>query len=277
METDTRYYFIDEAGDGVLFSRSGKVLVDTNGCSRFFILGLLEVPDRVTLKERFETLRTQLISDPYFKNVPSMQPESRKTTLAFHAKDDLPEIRREVFQILYHTQGLRFYAVVTDKRCVLQYVRLCNQREPKYRYHPNELYNYLTQHLFSQRIHPQSHYEIIFSKRGKSGKTDALRRAIEYAPDGLQNRGEGARRVPKEVSLNVSAATPKESAGLQAVDYFLWALQRFYERGEDRYMNYLWEPAFRFVHDLDDTRMIDSGMYWTQNNPLTLDALQERK
>ena len=32
-----------------------------------------------------------------------------------------------------------------------------------------------------------------------------------------------------------------------------WALQRLYERREDRYVELLW-PSFGVVHDLDDTR-----------------------
>lgn len=50
---------------------------------------------------------------------------------------------------------------------------------------------------------------------------------------------------------------------LQATDYFLWALQRFYEKGEDRYLSYLW-PLFRLVRDLDDTRRHPYGEYYTQ-------------
>lgn len=110
----SRHYFVDEGGDGILFSRKGKVLVGTEGCSRFFILGLLDVPDPAALKVRFDELRAQLMSDSYFKNVPSMQPHARKTALAFHAKDDLPEVRRDVFQVLRDTEGLRFFAVVAD-------------------------------------------------------------------------------------------------------------------------------------------------------------------
>ena len=74
----------------------------------------------------------------------------------------------------------------------------------------------------------------------------------------------------------VSAATPKEHAGLQAVDYFIWALQRLYERGEDRYLVYLWQ-AFGLVHDMDDTRETHYGVYYTQNKPLTAETLRERK
>jgi hypothetical protein len=40
---------------------------------------------------------------------------------------------------------------------------------------------------------------------------------------------------------------------LQAVDYFLWALQRMYERAEDRYFEYLREH-YRLIMDFDDRR-----------------------
>ena len=79
METSIRHYFIDEGGDGTLFSRNGKVLVGTPGCSRFFVLGLLEVPDPAALQHTFDGLRAELMNDPYFNNVPSMQADARKT------------------------------------------------------------------------------------------------------------------------------------------------------------------------------------------------------
>ncbi len=269
-------YYVDEGGDSTLFSRTGKVLVGTEGCSRFFILGLLDVPDPVTLKERFDRLRAQLMSDSYFNDVPSMQPSKRKTAVAFHAKDDLPEVRRDVFRILHETEGLRFYAVVADKLCVLEYVRQRNKREPDYRYHPNELYDYLTGKLFNERLRQHGRYDVVFSKRGKSGRTDALRKAIEVSPNLLQTQDILNYNSLQHVSLNVSAATPKEYVGLQAVDYFIWALQRLYERGEDRYLAYLWQ-AFGLVHDIDDTRNTEYGVYYTQNKPLTAETLKGRK
>ncbi|MCX6036580.1 MAG: hypothetical protein NTW99_01550, partial [Chloroflexi bacterium] len=64
-----------------------------------------------------------------------------------------------------------------------------------------------------------------------------------------------------------------ECASLQAADYFLWALQRFYERREDRFLDFIW-PAVRLVHDLDDTRQNAYGVYYTQKKPLTLAALE---
>ena len=267
-----RHYFVDEGGDSTLFSKTGKTLVGTEGCSRFFILGLLDVPDPMALNDRFDELRARLMSDSYFKSVPSMQPDKRKTALAFHAKDDLPEVRRDVFQILRDTEGLRFFAVVADKLSALEYVRQRNKREPAYRYHPNELYDYLTERLFRERLHQSSGYNIIFSKRGKSDRTAALHRALEAARSHFVTQQE----ITSRASLNIAVATPKEHAGLQAVDYFIWALQRLYERGEDRYLTYLWQ-AFGLVHDIDDTRKTDYGVYYTQNKPLTAEALRGKK
>lgn len=267
-----RHYFVDEGGDGILFSRKGEVRVGTEGCSRFFILGLLDVSDPLILKERFDELRTRLMSDPYFRSVPSMQPDERKTVVAFHAKDDLPEVRRDVFRILRDTEGLRFFAVVADKLSVLEYVRQRNKREPDYRYHPNELYDSLVRHLFKEKLYQGNEYEIVFSKRGKSDRTDALRQALETA----QSQFFVQPHITSDVSLNITVKTPKEHAGLQAVDYFIWALQRLYERGEDRYLAYLWR-GFGFVHDIDDTRKTPHGVYYTQNNPLTAETLKGKK
>ena len=259
-----------------MFSGTGKVLIGTEGCSRFFMLGLLDVSDPATLQHTFDDLRAQLMSDSYFNGVPSMQAKARKTAVAFHAKDDLPEVRRDVFRLLRDTEGLHFFAIVADKLSVLEYVRQRNKREPAYRYHPNELYDYLTGRLFKERLRQSNRYDIIFSKRGKSGRTDSLRRAIEFAPDILRNQNNLPRNVLTDVPMNVSAAIPEEYAGLQAVDYFVWALQRLYERGEDRYVEYLWR-AFRLVHDIDDTCKRDYGVYYTQKKPLNAAALKWRE
>ena len=212
------------------------------------------------------------MNDPYFRDVPSMQEKARKTANAFHAKDDVPEVRREVYRLLRNMEGLRFSAVVTDKRRVLEYVRHRNESNPDYRYHPNELYDYLIPRLFKERLHQSNRYHIIFSKLGKSNRTVALRQGLEKARDSSVKR----QNIASDAFLKVSVGTPKQQAGLQAVDYFVWALQRLYERGEDRYVKYLWR-AFRLVQDIDDRRQAGNGMYYTQKKPLDAATLEWRK
>lgn len=269
---DTRHYFVDEGGDGTLFASKGRVIIGTPGCSRFFMLGLLDVLDPVALQISMDNLRAQLLNDTYFRNVPSMQPAGGKTAQAFHAKDDLPEIRREVFNLLRGLDGLRFFAVVTDKLSVLDFVRQQNKRKPSYRYNPNELYDYLTRRLFKDRLHQDGSYEIMFSKRGKSDRTAALQNALEAA----RLRFAEQWNVTSNAPLHVTAGTPQTHAGLQAVDYFTWALQRLYESGEDRYVEYLWS-SFHLVQDIDDQRKAGYGTYYTQKKPLDAAVLAWRK
>ncbi|WP_295392575.1 hypothetical protein [uncultured Thiodictyon sp.] len=68
-------YFVDEAGDPTLFNTKGQLIVGNEGCSRYFILGKLEIDDPKGLSAQLVTLRQDLLADPYFRAVPSMQPE----------------------------------------------------------------------------------------------------------------------------------------------------------------------------------------------------------
>jgi hypothetical protein len=132
----TCHYFVDEAGDGTLFNKRKRVVVGREGCSSYFILGVLEVAEPKSLHEALEDLRADLRMDPYLAKVPSMQPEQRKTALAFHAKNDCAEVRREVYRLLVEHE-LKFFAVVRDKQTIVEKVREHNQKKLAYRYHPN--------------------------------------------------------------------------------------------------------------------------------------------
>lgn len=265
-----RNYFVDEAGDPVLFNRRKQLVVGNAGCSSYFIVGNADIDEPVKISQELEELRTQLLADPYFKGVPSVQPEQKKTAFGFHAKDDLPEIRREVFHWLVN-QPVRFYAVVRDKRVIAQKVREHNQTRPTYRYHPNQLYDRCVSRLFKERLHKDDGYKIYFARRGSSDRTEALRKAIEAARESFYRKWGIVGTAP----IQIIASEPPKVPCLQIADYFLWALQRFYERSEDRFFNML-ASKVGLVHDVDDTRTSPAGTYYTQNNPLTL-AVRAKK
>ena len=262
-----RFYFVDEAGDPVLFGKRGQVIINTDGCSRFFILGILDCNQPDKLSNELDELRQNLLADEYFKKVPSMQPEARKTYVAFHAKDDIPEVRHEVFSML-RKADVKFLAVVRRKDKVLEYVRQRNMSDPHYKYNPNELYDYMVRVLFRNLLHKEDHYEITFAKRGNQDRTEALRNSLIQAQRRFAEKW-GSSYINSEIYIHAKSSF--QSGGLQAVDYFLWSLQRFYERHEDRYLEYLW-PKYSLVHDLDDTRKAKYGVYYDKKRPLTLAA-----
>jgi hypothetical protein len=261
---EVRYYFVDESGDPVLFSGSGSILLGTPGCSRFFILGLLDVRDPAALSRDMEALRHRLIDDPYFANVPSMRSDSGKTALAFHAKDDLPEVRREVFALLMRHE-MRFHAVVRDKKAVLAWAREKLAIEPSFRYRPSSLYETMVSRLFKTRLHVTDEYQVFFARRQKGDRVVALRNALDLARRRFRRT---YNRFAPHGLLVLTVLSPFQRAELQAVDYFLWALQRAYEKGEDRFVKLLW-PAFGAVHDVDDTREARYGVYYNKKRPLS--------
>ena len=200
-----QYYFVDEAGDPVLFNQRKQIVVGKEGCSTYFILGLLQVPDPTTLGHELLDLRRQLLADPYFKNVQSMQPVRRKTAIAFHAKDDIPEIRREVFNLIMK-HDVRFFAVVRDKRRIVQIVREHNLKQPQYRYQHNHLYDKCVSRLFKDRLHKEDAYRIVFAKRGRSDRTEALLNSLETARQKFRQSWGVSATAPIEVVPSVSAS-----------------------------------------------------------------------
>jgi len=262
-------YFVDEAGDPVLFNRKKQVVIGREGCSRYFLLGKLRIADPTGLTEELDRLRASLLADPYFRSVPSMQPEQGKTAVAFHAKDDLPEVRREVYRLLM-SHDVWFHAVVREKRALLEDVRRRNAKQPDYRYRSDELYDQLVSHLFVGRLHKHPAYRIHFATRGSSDRSRAFGEALEKARRSFSRKW----KIPSDAPATVHQADPRQTAGLQAVDYFLWALQRMYERREPRWLEYVW-PRVSLVRDLDDRRQKGYGVYYAQKNPLTLDKMKE--
>lgn len=256
-----RYCYVDEAGDPTLFNGRGRVLIGSEGCSKYFMMGALEVADPAALAVDLDALRTKLLADPYFRGVPSMQPQARKTASAFHAKDDVAEVRREVFSVLLRHE-LSFFAVIRDKAQVLSYVQSRNQVDTSYRYQPNELYDTLVARLFKNRLHLTPEVDVCFAARGQSDRSAALGTALNRARSRFESRWQ--REV--QATIHARQSTPSREAGLQAVDYFLWALQRYYERGESRFAELVW-PRVGVVHAVDEIEAAAYGTYYTKKKP----------
>lgn len=267
-------YFVDEAGDTTLFGRYGKVLVGTEAVSRFFMVGRLEVEDAAALDADVTALRAELLADPLLKAVPSMQPATGKTALFFHAKDDVPEVRHAVFKLLLKHE-MRFSAVVKEKHHMLADVRAHEAANPKFRYNADGhgVYDDLIARLFGRFGEFGAQRHITFAVRGSKPRTAALKTVLDNIDKGF----EGDFGFAPHGHTVVRSCYPPQSAGLQACDYLLWALQRFYERNEERYLQAMW-PKFMRVLDLDAPapktkgKPVYAGVEFNEKHPLTLES-----
>lgn len=262
-------YFVDETGDGVIFDNKGRNLVGTGKVQDYFILGMVECLTMDALKKDLTDLRAQLLADPYFKGVPSMQLEAGKTARFFHAKDDLPEVRREVYRIL-KDHDFTFYAVVRTMSVVARRVREQNQRDPTYRYRSTELYDSAVRRLFDKKLHTRPAFDVIFASRGKA-RTQALREHLLHA----QKKSLKAAGTYPDAAIHVRAMPSYQHEGLQLADYCLWALQRLFTKGEDRFLSLIWNNVGLIV-DADDVSEKPYGTYHNRKRP-PLDAMGIKK
>jgi hypothetical protein len=279
--------FVDEAGTPTMFHESGKVIVDTFGCSRFFILGKLEVENPVALAGKLTALRQQMLADPMFASTESFKPERKKTAVAFHAKDDLPEVRFRVFDLLRQCgDQLRFYAVVCDKIKLHEAEAAKRAGQPGYRFNENSVYDFLMRELFGKFHRLADRYEVCVARRGNSTRNEAIKTALGHAEVDFEKKFGFRRSHPDAWTVTVQQS--KDNSCLQAVDYFLWALQRFYEVKwnaatkqpqldsktglvirEDRFLNAVW-PQVGEIHDLHFGPA--HGTFFNQKQPLTTEV-----
>lgn len=210
--------YVDEAGDPTLFGRKrgSGCIVGSDGCSNYFIMGKLEVIDPSHLTDELAKLHQQLLADPYFAGVESFKPERKRTALGFHAKNDLPEVRYQVFQLLRgQGRNVRFHAVIADKQTIAREEIKRRKSDPKARFDQNSLYDGLIRELYSKFHGMADEYHVCIAKRGKSDRTSALKQAIEHAENDFESKF-GFRRG----SWHINVSTPEQTACLASCRLF---------------------------------------------------------
>jgi hypothetical protein len=200
--------------------------------------------------------------------ISSMKSEAQKTAILFHAKDDAPEVRLEVYRLLsrHHFKAI---AAVKDKQKVLHYALNRRAADSGYRYNPNELYDFLARRIFRENLHLAKSCEICFAIRGNKPRTTALGTSLEIA----QRKFMDKHGIQQASTLSIVPKYSRDDPCLQAVDYLLWALQRLYELREDRYFETM-KDFYSLIIDIDDTRRHEYGEYFNQGNPLNLSSIK---
>ncbi|MDZ4852280.1 MAG: DUF3800 domain-containing protein [Pirellulaceae bacterium] len=253
-------FYVDEAGDGILFGPMGRNRLDDPDAPKFFMLGMVRCTVDAEAEAALSALRASLLANPLYATIHTMRPSVQKTARSFHAKDDHAEVRAKVFEALLGLD-FKFFAVIKDMRSVLRYVEGRNQMHANYRYHPNELYDLTVRMLFKNQLHKHDQYEITFARRGASDRTKALVTQLDLARQAfIAQHGRASNS-----SLGIHPAYPWQRPCLQIADYCLWALQRCYERHECRFLQAIWNKV-SFIHDVDDPRKT-YGSFLTRNSP----------
>jgi hypothetical protein len=155
---------------------------------------------------------------------------------------------------------------IRRKQQLAEHYKLIHPRTGK-KLKPNALYNVvydgLVAKIFRNKLHSADKINIVIARRGKSERHEALRNALNKA--GRSFEAKYGKRAFSPTTISSAAAA--KSAGLQVVDYYLWAMQRLYERGQERFFRAL-ESQYRLTMDLDDKRNNPCGEWYSDANKL---------
>lgn len=243
------YCFVDESGDPIFFDRKGSDLVKKGEASPIFMVGYIEVHDNKSLSGVINSLHDEIAGDEYLKSIPSFS----KSVKHFHAKDDSPEIREKVFKVIKSLE-LKTFIIVARKDSE-QFIKRFNGK-------PENLYTYCVEKLFENRLHLYSDIDIYFSKMGNVVRENNMKSAISNAMYNFRSKW----GKENESNIRLFIQEPSQMAGLQVVDYLLWAVYRVFVKEEIRYFNFLKEK-YSLIHDIFDSVRYP-GTYYTKDNPL---------
>lgn len=250
--------FLDEAGDTTFFGKGKITIVGSEGVSKAFIIGMVKFKEPLQpLREKIINLQNEVIKDPYFKDIPSIQKKVNSKGYYFHATDDIPEVRKIFFEFI-NSINLSFEAVVGRKIYEIFYKKH-NSREV-------EFYADLLSHLLKNKLQIGGKLILNISERGKSTKNKNLLLALRKAKDRFNKKNPDKETVT-QVVFNIQSQT-KEPL-LNIADYLCWSVQRVFERGEVRYYNYIKEKISLVIDLFDSSKYEGNKHYYKGKNILT--------
>jgi len=248
----TQWFFVDESGDPTFYDRQGNLIVGQPGCSSILILGFIETQTPDAIRKAVLDLKSEVVNDPYFRDFPSIQ----QTTIAFHAKNDLPEIRYRFFKLI---SGLDIRAQFIVARKV--------ERVFRNRFNAQEtaFYDHLVSLLFQNALHRVENNLIYFSKRGSRDRQAPLLNAIQLGLERFMAKW----NVKPASTFSVQAQTPVGEPCLSVIDYMNWAVYRAFNRREMRYYRTVEEKVDLLV-DLYDIGNYPNNWY-SHRNPFDIE------
>ncbi|MGB3150386.1 MAG: DUF3800 domain-containing protein, partial [Maribacter sp.] len=250
--------FLDEAGDTTFYGKGKKNIIGENGVSNVFILGMVKVKDPLDdVRNKINILQDKIVGDEFY-HVPSVLKKIKTSGYYLHATDDIPEVRKEMFDLM-KTINCSFEAVVGRKDI--------ERYETKHKGKEEYLYADLLSHLLKNKLSKHDKIVLHISERGKSTKNHNLELAFLKAKQRF-SKINGDKETKTKVVFNVNY--PTKDPLLNLADYFCWTIQRVFERGEMRYYNFLKEQI-KVVIDLYDTDNYAGwkNYYDNSKNPLT--------
>ena len=245
-KTKVRYFFVDESGDPVFYNKKKKLIIEKAGVAPILMIGYIRTNHPEILRKELSNLRKKFIDSGFYDEYPSF----KKTKIAFHAKDDVPEIRKEVFDLISKLNFMAMIVVARKKESIF---------EKRHKKNTNKFYFDIVQKLFKESLHKSKKNVIYFSRKDNKTRQKLFDDAIELAKLTFSNEND----IEVNSHIEVLIQTPSDETCLQIIDYVNWAIYRAYTKGEMRYFNII-KDKIALIHDIYDYKAEDR--WYTKKN-----------
>jgi hypothetical protein len=250
--------FLDEAGDTTFYGKGKVQILGTEGVSKCFILGMLKINEPLEdVRKKVLDLQDQIASDSYFSGIPSIEKKKIKNSYYLHAKDDVPEVRKLMYDLI-KSINCSFECVVARKIYFI-YENTHNGSE-------SDFYADLLSHLLKNKFSKYKTLVLNIATRKKCTTHTNLQSGLNKASDRAKAKNPCAENGCKIV-FNIQEPTTEPL--LNITDYFCWAIQRVFEKGETRYYEYISEKVSLVLDLYDSSRFKGSRNYYTSKKKLT--------
>lgn len=228
LPAHTYHRFLDEAGDTTFYGKGKIPIIGSEGVSGSFLMGMLTLNESVVeVRNKVMELQRQIVNDSYFRAVPSIQKKKNTMGYFLHAKDDVPEVRKMVFDLIAKT-NCKFDIVIGRKDYVIY--------ESRHNGSPSEFYADLLSHLLIDSLNDHEKLVLNVAHRRKCTTHKNLQKGLDKALTIAANKyPEGC----NDCQMVFNVQQPVTEPIINIADYFLWAMQRKLERGESRYVDFL--------------------------------------
>jgi len=211
------------------------------------LLGFIKTEHPGILRNAVLNLQKEIIADAYYKNIPSI----KKTAIAFHAKNDTPEIREKFYKLIVTLDFKAEFIVARKKESIFR---------KRHKGKESLFYDDLIVKLFENKLHLAEESNIYFAVRGNRTRQAPLEEAIETAKLNFESKWE----TSIDGKINIMPQSPVGEPCLQIADYMNWAVQRAFVKGEDRYLTFV-EDKITYLCDVYDMDKYPKNFYSRSN------------
>lgn len=255
-----QHYFLDEAGDPCFYGKGKTIIVGQQGVSLYYILGMVQFEgDLQPVRNEVVKLQQEIITNPYFTGIGSIEKKKQKQGFYFHATDDMPEVRKLFFDFI-KSLNCSFEAVVAAKIPSL-YVHKHNANQ-------KEFYADLLSHLLHEKLTIDKRLVLNIAERNTSTRQDNLELGLQKAIARFTKQNPDSVINPNVV-FNVQNQLTEPL--LNVADYLCWSIQRVFEKGETRFYNYM-KDKIKLVVDMYEDEEIEEGenMYYSKTSAIII-------